>query len=249
MQRFSFLTIPVLISIFLIYFPVVNPDIILVNEDACGEYCECKHQCEEIIHTGSLVQIPAQPLNTWSNLAFLVVAILALRKKEYDTAKWFALSCTVLCLGSGAFHSFLTVAGQRWDVIGMFFVFNFLAIYAMFVTYDVKWFRPAVVISALVSLIMARFVADLSSTTVLMVASIFIIGHLILAVIGKRASWKEVGWVLIPFGIAFTFRQLDVSGTLCSPESWFQGHALWHIFAAWGIYEIYKLLNTIRFHR
>ena len=249
MQRLSFFAIPVLISIFIIYFPIVNPDLIRVNEEACGEYCECKHQCDEIRHTGSLVQIPAQPMNTWSNLAFLAIAIIALRDRQNATAKWFALSSVLLCLGSGAFHSFLTVAGQRWDVIGMFFVFNFLAIYAMFVMYEFKWFRIAVIISAIISLVMARYVADLSSTTVLMVAAVFIIGHLVQAAIDKRAKWKEVAWVLLPFAIAFTFRQLDVNGTLCSPESWFQGHALWHIFAAWGIWEIYKLLNVIRFDR
>ena len=75
---------------------------------------------------------------------------------------------------------------------------TFLAIYAMFVTYEFKWFRIAVAISAVASLIMARFVADLSSTTVLMVASIFIIGHLLLAVIDKRASLERVGMGIGP---------------------------------------------------
>ena len=249
MQRYFFFAVPIALTLFIILFPVVNPTLVPVNVDACGEYCECKHQCGEIIHTGELVQIPAQPMNTWSNLAFLVVGILALRKKRNPTAIWFFISCTLLCIGSAAFHSFLTKAGQRWDVIGMFFVFNFLAIYAMWVTHEVKWFRLAVLASAVISLIMARFVADLSTTVVLMVASIFIIGHLVITVFDNKASWKEVLWVLFPFAVAFGFRQMDVAGILCNPESFYQGHALWHIFAAWGVYEIYLLLDKIRFER
>ena len=249
MRRYLFFAVPVALTLFIILFPVVNPSLVPVNVDACGEYCECKHQCGEIRETGELVQIPAQPLNTWSNLAFLVVAIIALRQRRNPTAIWFAVSCILLCIGSAAFHSFLSKAGQRWDVIGMFFVFNFLAIYAMFVTHEVKWFRIAVLISAVVSIVMARFVVNLSTTVVLLVASLFIIGHLVIAVIDKTASWKEVLWVLFPFAIAFAFRQMDVNGILCNPESFYQGHALWHIFAAWGVYEIYRLLDTIRFER
>ena len=257
MSRFTLYSIPVVISLILILFPVINPGAINVNADACGEYCECKHQCSEIIANNALVQIPAQPMNTWSNIAFLVVGLMALRRRKGPAARWFAISCAVLCLGSGAFHSFLTVAGQRWDVIGMFFVFNFLAVYAMFVmhenakteAHELRWFRIAVLLSAIVSVVMAIFVVDLDSTKVLAIASAFIIGHLILAVIEKSASLKEVLLALSPFAVAFVFRQLDVNGTLCDPTSWFQGHAVWHVFAAWGIYEIYKLLDVIRHER
>lgn len=249
MSRFTLFTIPVIISLVLIFLPVLTPDLISVNPDACGEYCEYKNQCTEIKAESALVQIPAQPMNTWSNLAFLVVGLLALRKRKDAAARWFAISCTVLCLGSGAFHSFLTLAGQRWDVIGMFFVFNFLAVYAMFVTHKLKGFGFAVGLSAVISVAMAFFVADLSSTRVLAIASVFIVGHLVLAVIDKTASIKEILKALAPFGLAFLFRQLDVSGTLCNPTSMFQGHAVWHIFAAWGIYEIYLLLNVIRYER
>lgn len=249
MSRFTLYAIPVVISIIIIFFPVLNPGLVEVNPDACGEYCECKNQCPEIIENNALVQIPAQPMNTWSNIAFLIAGLIAWRKRKGPASRWFAISCTVLCLGSGAFHSFLTVAGQRWDVIGMFFVFNFLAVYALFVTHELKWFRIAVGLSAVVSLAMAIFVVDLDSTKVLAIASAFIIGHLILAVIDDKASWRELLRALGPFAVAFIFRQLDVSGTLCDPTSWFQGHALWHVFAAWGIYEIYSLLSVIRHER
>jgi hypothetical protein len=51
-----------------------------------------------------------------------------------------------------------------------------------------------------------------------------------------RSGRCSVRTALIPFGLvvaATAFRQLDVAGVLCFPESRvFQGHALWHLLCA-----------------
>lgn len=246
MSRNWLLGIPVLIAVAVIFLPILNPDLVPVQAERCGEYCERQDQCAVIVSTGKLVSIPAQPVNTWSNIAFLIAGLFVFRKRKTVVGTWFAISCAVLGLGSGAFHSFMSNGGHFWDLVGMFLVFNFLAVYSMFVTHEMKNYVLAVVISAVLSLVMALFIADLSSTLILGVASLTLVVHLVLAAINGRIKWKQIGLALLPFAVAFVFRQMDVAGVWCDPQSIYQGHGVWHIFAAIGIYAMFRLLEDLR---
>ena len=248
MARNALLGIPVLISMLLIFFPVLNPDQVPVRAESCGEYCERGGDCQQIIAAQQLVRIPAQPLNTWSNLAFLIAGFFVFRKRKTLAGTWFAVSCVILGLGSGAFHSFMTQAGQRWDVLGMFLVFNFLAVYAMLVTQKYDKYYWAVGLSVAISLVLHLFFVDLSSTIVLAVASTIIVVHMGIAVINDRLELKRMGLTLVPFAIAIVFRQLDVNGILCYPNSiLYQGHAVWHVLAAFGIFLIFRVFEELRY--
>ena len=57
---------------------------------------------------------------------------------------------------------------------------------------------------------------------------------------------KKALVILGLFVLAFLFRQLDVSGTLCDPGSWFQGHAVWHVLCGIGIYTVFRFFHDIR---
>ncbi len=246
MNRNLLLGIPVLIAVAVIFLPVLNPDLVPVNEERCGEYCEYKTDCLTIIQTQQLVRIPAQPVNTWSNIAFLIAGFFVFRGRKTVVGTWFALSCVVLGLGSGAFHSFMSNGGHFWDLVGMFLVFNFLAVYSMFVTHKLKNYVLSVVISAVLSLLTALFITDLSSTLIIGVAGITLLVHLALAAINGRVTWKKAGLTILPFAVAFVFRQMDVADILCNPQSFYQGHAVWHVLAAVGIYGTFRLLEDMR---
>ena len=132
------------------------------------------------------------------------------------------------------------------DLLGMFLVFNFLAVYSMFVTHKQNNYLLAVLISAVASLLLALFVVDLSSTLILGVAGLTLIIHMGLAAVNKHVTWKAVGLTLLPFAVAFVFRQLDVAGVFCDPNALYQGHGVWHIFAAIGTYSVFRLLEDLR---
>jgi hypothetical protein len=243
MTRLLLLGIPVAISLVMIYFPVINPGLIPVFAEHCGEYCEHNTDCAIIVQNQQLIRVPAQPVNTWSNISFLILGLWVYRRRRSITAVWFALSCVVLGAGSGAFHSFMSRGGHLADLIGMFLVFNFLAVYNMFVTHRFKKFFYAVAISAVMSLVTALYVADLSSTAVLGATGITVVVHLVFAVINKRITWQQAAMAIAPFLLAFAFRQMDVAGIFCFPNSIYQGHGVWHVLAAVGIYQVFHLLE------
>jgi hypothetical protein len=57
--------------------------------------------------------------------------------------------------------------------------------------------------------------------------------------IARRWLWRAAG----ALGLAFLIWVLDITKTVCSPESMLQGHALWHVLCAlagWHLYRYYE---------
>jgi hypothetical protein len=53
-----------------------------------------------------------------------------------------------------------------------------------------------------------------------------------------RPAWAGLAAVLL--AVAIACRQTDAAGTFpVGPDSWFQGHALWHVFTAGSILAMY----------
>ena len=237
------LIIPAAVALVFVFLPVLQAGDFNVNEKACGEYCEASDQCAVI----DTLNPPLQPINTWTNLAFLVAGLMVFRRRKDRVGKLFLAATIVLTVGSGMFHAFMTRGGQLADEIGMYAVFSFLAVYATFVTFklDLKNVWPITIASGVVGLLLAFFVTELASTSVLAILSLVIIGALIVGALNKRTSWKAIGMALLPFAVAFLFRQLDIMRVICDPQSWFQGHGVWHVLAAVGVYMIFQQIEKI----
>ena len=245
-MRTLIITLPVCLCVLLIFFPVLSPNLIPLNEEKCGEYCEAFTECTVMEQSNQLTQIPAQPANTWSNFAFILAGLYIIRRRKTPVGAYFGFCCIILGLGSGAFHSYLSKAGQRWDVLGMFLVFNFLAGYAIYVTKNYQKFYGVIAVSLLLSVLLA-LVVNLSSTLVLGITFSIILVHMGLAVHNRRISWQRMAWTLSPFLVGILFRQLDVNKVMCNPDAFLQGHALWHIFSALGIFLIFRVFEEMRF--
>jgi hypothetical protein len=243
--RAGLLVLPVFIIATFLLFPALQPNITHVNALACGEYCEGKAECSAMLDVNAPVRVPAQPVNTWTNLAFLIAGVLVFRKRKSTAALWFAIAMLILGVGSATFHAFLSVAGQRWDVIGMFLVFGFLAAYAIFATLDMKYHVVAAVLAAAARVLVTFFFVGLSTTLVIGVASVFILFHLVVAFANGKIDGRPILGAIAPFAVAFLFRQLDVLGIFCAPTSLYQGHGVWHVLAAIGLFRIFGLLETL----
>ncbi len=85
-----------------------------------------------------------QPIDTWSNLAFVSVGVLILedvlrpsttrsnllaQRRAYGVI--YALAVIVIGLGSWFYHASLTFAGQWFDVMGMYLLGTFMVLYNM----------------------------------------------------------------------------------------------------------------------
>lgn len=194
----------------------------------CAEYCEASTRCGPLAERAAV----QQPLNAWSNLAFLFVGALALRRPVSALAALFAVSCALLAAGSFLFHATITREMQWLDMVG-----TYAAIVAVIARGAVAAFgvRPAAAIAAALAadLLFAIFKWSIPST----VALPLLLGVLAVPIARvTREGRRSLRAALLPvllMAVALLFRQLDVAGIWCLPESrFYQGHALWHLLTA-----------------
>jgi hypothetical protein len=187
----------------------------------------------------------AQPVNTFSNLAFVLVGLLIVAAPPADPRAPFARSpvygwtygvaVIVIGLGSLFYHASLTFAGQWFDVMGMYLLGSFMVLYnlarlrplpgAVFaITYIVA---NAALGAALIAVPEVR--RQLFATLVLVtIASEWWIRR-------QRQPRIRSGYFLAALGsfaLAYGIWILDNERVLCAPESWLQGHAAWHLLSA-----------------
>lgn len=194
----------------------------------CNEYCERSTRCGPLASRDAI----QQPLNTWSNFAFLFVGLLAWRTPLRPTAALFTISTVVLAAGSLLFHAAVTREFQWLDMVGT---------YAALVAVAARGFVAAFGVAEMVAVAAAIGVDALFAIFKWRIDAFIALPLLVLAISVPMARVVSAGRVsvravVLPVGLfaaAVLLRQLDVSGSLCSPESRvFQGHALWHVLAA-----------------
>jgi hypothetical protein len=194
----------------------------------CAEYCEGRTRC------GSLASRDAvqQPLNAWSNLAFLFAGALVWRRPLRPSSALFAVSLTTLAAGSFLFHAAVTREFQWLDMVGTYAALVAVAARGFVVVFGAAE-SVATAAALLVDALFAAFKWHIDALVALPVLIAVIAVPMAMLVRSGRCSVRTA---LIPFGLvvaATAFRQLDVAGVLCFPESRvFQGHALWHLLCA-----------------
>lgn len=75
--------------------------------------------------------LPVEPVNTYSNLAYLAAGWIVFRHVGTLPAALFAFVMAYLCVGSALYHGVKTIWGAALDHSGMYAVFAALALYAM----------------------------------------------------------------------------------------------------------------------
>ena len=206
--------------------------------------------------------------NTWSNLAYVLVGFYALGLGWHDLRTMhpahagylvrtpalsclFGFACGYLGFGSGLFHASLTRLGQQLDVAAMysplvvFVVINLgrwmpklimgkkgpkiptwplltgLALVGCWLLYRYKWsMRSSVVLPALILLVFAFAILDRL----------------------QHRSRLTLGWVLgsaVALAVARKCWLMDAAGKFSGPDSWLQGHALWHLLTALSLAWMY----------
>ncbi|MBU6153112.1 MAG: ceramidase domain-containing protein [Bdellovibrionales bacterium] len=189
-----------------------------------------------------------EPSNAWSNVAFLLVAVLVfklaldLKKsgKSMRSALLFSGVIWVMGAFSFVFHATNNFFTQIFDFIGMYlFVFLILVMNLVrlgFIQKMLLLWHLAFVGLGTGALFWMRS-AGLPYQFIIVGGALLIIVTEILA---KRREKQAMGR---DFYLAITFflagaacSALDVSRTFCIPESIIQGHAAWHLLSALGAY-------------
>ncbi len=213
--------------------------------------------------------------NTWSNLAYVLVGfyVLALARLDWrrpasrpgghlvhtpGLSGLFAAACCLLGIGSGLFHASLSRIGQHLDVAAMYP--PLLALIAISVSRRWPEFGGVGVVPrlpswpwlaglvALISGVLYRYKWSMSALAVLAT---------LIVTLTALAGWDRVRagrrldgrWLLVGVGMlaaAVVCRQLDVARRFSSADSWFQGHAWWHVLTAASLAAMYAFYRDER---
>ena len=207
----------------------------------CGEYCEASNRCGAAERT-----VVHQPLNSWSNFAYLFVGLAAWWRRPTPQATLFWISCAALCVGSFLFHASVTLAFRWLDVATMYAALVALAVYALSTVIHVRPFSRWIAVAVLTDVVLAAFKWQLSTTAVMAVLGGIVIGCMVATM--PRAG--GVRWLcLLAAGAIISgaaLRHADEARLLCEPGSMlFQGHAAWHVLTATALYCAYRYFEGV----
>jgi hypothetical protein len=173
-------------------------------------------------------EFPIGPLNTWSNLAYLVAAAFVIRRPLELADLWMAISLVALGIGSFAYHGWKTLPANRLDLSGMYLVFGSLAVHG---------FDPAnpltaplmattgVLLAVLLAYVVPKVSIEIQMGMLLWFASI---------PVALAGDWSAIAQVFGLFVLAYAFWQADqrhLTGRY--------GHAAWHVLTAPAIARLY----------
>jgi len=231
-----------------------------------AESVELRHPAyAERVHIDDVLRTRS---DTWSNLAYVLVGFYALALGWHDLRRQapanagyvtrtpamsilFGLAGCYLGFGSGLFHASLTRLGQQLDVAAMYSplvvaiainvgrwvprlntagdragvptwpILAGLALITCLLLYEYKWsMRSSVVLPTLILIVAAFAVLDRFQRR-----SRLSVPLLLLSLAGLVAA--RICWVM------------DVKGTFSGPDTWLQGHAVWHLLTALSLATIY----------
>ncbi len=198
-------------------------------------------------------------MNAWSNLAFVVVAFYILYKDKAVTVgqnllaasrlqtRLYAFSCFLVGAGSFFYHAGFTFEGQWVDVMGMYLAITF------FVLYNFqrlgRWKSETFVASYLLTNSVLGYLLYTIPELRRYFFGLFVILLLVVAVLTQRRLKTTINnnlliKAVVSFAAGLTIWILDLTKILCFPDSWFQGHSLWHLLTALASYYIYAYYRS-----
>lgn len=214
------------------------------------QWCE-SYQCSWI----------ATRSNTWSNLSYLLCAyFMHVRSKERKTLWMFVPATILVGLTSFAFHASVSRTFQIFDFLGMF---SFCALgvtlnLARDFVFPVEHVRKMYVMVlgvCCVGIPIVEVVLDLPiQFTVVLLVLAQIVQEIRLRYFGRykrhpqlKPAYDKFKTSLMYLGCALVCSVADVTRVWCVPDSVVQGHAIWHILSAIGLYQLFLFYEQLDF--
>lgn len=201
--------------------------------------------CEE-----TLCQWISEPANTWSNLGYLIAAVvityLSFKNKQNFKLKLFGPIVFFMGAMSFFFHMSNFYSSQILDFVGMFLFIGWilgLNLIRLNKMSDSKLIPFNLLFGAfLTGLVHLMYLWELKFQGIVLLAGVLII---ITEILAYKKRPTELKWFIVSIIlliVAFGFSLADASRFWCSPEEhglFSQGHALWHWIASVAMLTIY----------
>lgn len=223
----------------------------------CWPVCFCEAARESFMR---------QPVNTISNLAFIVVGVLIagttgdnsfspdapnLMKRVAGYRLTYGLGVIAIGLCSIFYHASLTAIGQWFDWLGIYILFAFVVFYNLTrllpLPHPVFAFGYGAAVIGLSVFTYFRIDQRLNIFSDLLLLALVIEG---LGRIVRRPKIQSV-YLLGALVSLFVGRYVSIQmgiGALCVPTGWVQGHAIWHglVALATGLLFLYYYSENVR---
>jgi channel protein (hemolysin III family) len=217
--------------VFKALFDYLEPQMVMSDYKACrGRWQEerlagCEH---------GLVDIPQQPVNTYTNLAYLAAGLYVHFTVETGASFVFALTMLYLCVGSTLYHATSTGWAGMLDVTAIYTVYVATAAYALAALLtvgsdDLTPFYMFVSAGAAAYVLSERYHRHMRLVIAVCLGASYVLVIIRMAVLG---DWVALPWVLLSLGLfAAGFWSWTLDRMEQSPLSrW--GHGLWHLLTA-----------------
>ena len=224
-----------------------------------AEYCELDHYAHFF----------RQSINTYSNLAYFFLGMIAVLISFYDKKDktenknlvqqfpfiscFFGVCLIYLSIGSAFFHASLTWIGQRIDMNATYsicIVLIGISYYRLLIKENASNQFKRIFVGCLFLIILLFIQIHL------LISSLYLLPFLILLIIcGTVLNYLQnkpnfnisfaILSLLLMIG-AFILRTMDVQKIACDPTSVYQGHALWHFFTGMSAFLLYWFYRSER---
>ena len=229
-------------------FRYLEPRHVEADYDACGEgwhearLARCGgFECEDV-----LCRVPQQPINTYSNLWYLLWGTLIAGVWGTGAASVFAFVMGYLCVGSMLYHAISTHWAHLLDETGMYATYAALLVYALCRWGEVSdaWTAPLMIVGAALAVGVFGSFFDRRVTARpterpteykyrdWVIAAFLSPAALLPLVVDWRAMWPFVAATVGLFALAYLVRALDLRATLPTIGGRAWGHGLWHLLTA-----------------
>lgn len=193
----------------------------------------------------TLCQWISEPINTWSNVAYFIAAAIIFyqcRSETQKEVKWMGPAMFFMGLFSFIYHMTNSYLTQIFDFIGIF-----MSVYWMIVLnlrrlnlIKKKMYLPLMLSMSTISLglIHIMYTNQIKFQIIVLIAGLTIgaTEYLNYQKVNKSYSLKNFIIACIFIIVAQAASLVDGARVLCHPHHWMQGHAIWHILGAVGLY-------------
>ena len=185
-----------------------------------------------------------EPSNAWTNIGYLIVALLIWRSREpaSETKRLFFRSSLMIFAGSLFFHMSGSAWGKIADVAAMFVLSTGLLSLSLqriqnLSVRQTEIFFGVMLLACVAFLVVFRFGNVLFAAQIVATLAI----ETVLWRGGKSLiDMKKVVLALVVLAFAFGIWILDKSKVFCRPDNHIlSGHGLWHLLTALAIYLLY----------